>query len=256
MRVTRAVVPSLFTVLNMFCGFMAVIHSSRTEYEAACWFIVLAAVFDSLDGMMARITKSASQFGVEIDSLSDVVSFGVAPAFMVYKLALHQLGGFGILLSSLLMVFGGLRLARFNVQLVGFDKEYFSGLPIPVSAITIAAFVLKYYNAVNGLDPGAAAWLPWIVVVLSLLMVSKVKYDTMPKPSRRAIRRHPWKYAVFLVGAGIALFTKGDAIFLLFVIFIGYGIVRQGVESIRRFKGRMHSSKFDDDAVEPTHAEP
>ena len=86
MRITRAVVPSLFTVLNMFSGFIAIIHESRLEFSSACWFIVLAAVFDSLDGFMARITKSTSQFGVEIDSLSDVVSFGVAPSFIVFKL--------------------------------------------------------------------------------------------------------------------------------------------------------------------------
>ena len=97
MRITRAVVPSLFTVLNMFSGFLSIIHSSRGEFVPACWFIVLAAGFDALDGVMARLTKSSSAFGVEIDSLSDVVSFGAAPAFMVYQVQLHGLEAFGIL---------------------------------------------------------------------------------------------------------------------------------------------------------------
>lgn len=128
MKITRAVVPSLFTVLNMFCGFMSVIHASKGDMIPASWFIILAAGFDALDGVMARITKSSSAFGVEIDSLSDVVSFGVAPAFLVYKFSLFQLEGVGIFVSSLLMIFAGLRLARFNVQLVGFDKDHFVGL--------------------------------------------------------------------------------------------------------------------------------
>ena len=96
MRITRAVVPSLFTVLNMFCGFMSIIHASRGEFIPASWFIMLAAGFDSLDGVMARITKSSSEFGVEIDSLSDVISFGAAPAFLAYQIHLSSLNGIGI----------------------------------------------------------------------------------------------------------------------------------------------------------------
>ena len=199
MKITRAVVPSLFTVLNMFCGFLSIIHSSRGEFIPASWLILLAAAFDSLDGVMARITKSTSEFGVEIDSLSDVVSFGAAPAFLVYQLHLYDLGALGMLISSLLMIFGGLRLARFNVQLVGFDKDHFVGLPIPASALTVASFTLNYYDkSLALLDDLAANCLPWMVVILSLLMVSKVKYDTLPKISRRAIRKEPWKF-VFAV---------------------------------------------------------
>ena len=121
MKITRAVVPSLFTVLNMFCGFLSLIQAARGDILQASWLIVLAAGFDALDGVMARITKSSSEFGVEIDSLSDVISFGVAPAFLAYTISLHEMGPLGILLSSMLMVFGGLRLARFNVQLVGHE---------------------------------------------------------------------------------------------------------------------------------------
>lgn len=257
MRITRAVVPSLFTVLNMFSGFMAIIHASRMEFTPACWFIVLAAVFDSLDGVMARITKSASQFGVEIDSLSDVVSFGAAPAFLVFQLFVqqaHEPRGMDILISSLLMILGGLRLARFNVQLVGFDKDHFTGLPIPASAITIAAFVLNYHSDVTGLDPVAAMALPWLVVVLSLLMVSKVKYDTLPSPSRRAFRKQPWKFIAVGAAVVIAVATGGYAIFPIFILFIAFGIVRHAAVAVRR--ALKHEEKFDEDAVEPTRLEP
>lgn len=255
MRITRAVVPSLFTVLNMFSGFMAIIHASRSEFFPACWFIVLAAGFDSLDGMMARITKSASQFGVEIDSLSDVISFGVAPAFIVYRLALSQLGGIGILISSLLMIFGGLRLARFNVQLVGLDKDYFTGLPIPASAITVAAFVLNYYDEERGLDAVAVTILPWLVILLSLLMVSKIKYETMPKPTRKALRKEPWKFVVFGIAGVIVAVTSGSALFVVLIVFVMFGILRYAVNSLRRL-GTRRQPKFDEDVVEPTSAEP
>ena len=255
MKITRAVVPSLFTVLNMFSGFMSIIHASKGDYVSATWFIILAAGFDSLDGVMARITKSSSEFGVQIDSLSDVISFGVAPAFLVYSLSLYRLEGFGVLISSLLMIFGALRLARFNVQLVGFDKDHFVGLPIPASALTIASFTLYWYNAYSGLDPMAVSVLPWLVVALSLLMVSRVKYDTLPRISRRAIRKEPWKF-IFGVLAIIVIFvTGGNAIFPLMTLFITLGIIRYVAGAVRRL---IHApSKYaDEESVEPTRIDP
>ena len=251
MKITRAVVPSLFTVLNMFSGFMSVIHASRGEFVPASWFIVLAAGFDSLDGVMARITKSSSAFGVEIDSLSDMVSFGAAPAFLVYQLYFHLIGGFGILISSMLMVFAGLRLARFNVQLVGFDKDHFVGLPVPMSALTVASLVLTYYSETAGLNAVAASLLPWIVVGLSLLMVSKVKYDTFPKISRRAVRKEPWKFAFFALAIVIVFVSGGGAVFPLMILFITIGIVRWVVSVSKKV---LHlDPKFDEEeSVEPT----
>ncbi|MBI3765833.1 MAG: CDP-diacylglycerol--serine O-phosphatidyltransferase [Ignavibacteriales bacterium] len=146
MKITRAVVPSLFTVLNIFCGFRSVIHTAQGDFTLAAWFIILAGIFDVLDGVMARITKSSSDFGVEFDSLSDVVSFGLAPAFLVYNLHLRNEEGIGMLISAMLMVFGAMRLARFNAQLVGYDKDFFKGLPIPAAALTISSFVLTFYH--------------------------------------------------------------------------------------------------------------
>ncbi len=225
MRITRAVVPSLFTVLNMFCGFLSIIYASKGDVAQASWLIILAAGFDTFDGVMARITKSSSQFGVEIDSLSDVVSFGAAPAFLVYTVHLYTLDSFGILISSLLMVFAGLRLARFNVSLVGFEKDHFVGLPTPASALTVAAFMINYWSSASGLGLTATV-LPYLVVALSLLMVSKVKYDTLPKISRRAVEKEPWKF-IFLALAIVVIFvTAGDAIFPLFMLFIALGVVR------------------------------
>ena len=251
MRITRAVVPSLFTVLNMFSGFMSIIHASRGEIIAAAWFIILAAGFDALDGVMARITKSSSEFGVQIDSLSDVVSFGAAPAFLVYTLSLYRMEGFGILISSLLMIFGGLRLARFNVQLVGFHKDHFVGLPIPASALTVASFTLYWYNELTGLDATAASLLPWLVGILSFLMVSKVRYDTLPKISRRAVRKEPWKFAFFALSIVVIFVTGGNAIFPLMVLFITLGLIRYAAVMVRRL---LHAPPRyeDEESIEPT----
>lgn len=226
MRITRAVVPSLFTVLNIFCGFRSIIHSSQNDFVLACWFIILAAVFDMLDGVMARVTKSTSDFGVELDSLSDVVSFGAAPSFMLYNLHLYTLEGWGMLLSAMPMIFGSLRLARFNVQLTGHDKEYFKGLPIPAMAMVFVSFILQYINESNQLPPLAESMLPYMVVILSLLMVSNIKYDTVPKLSKRGIKHHPVQFTVAVIGLTAIIATKGGALFPFFVFFLATGPIR------------------------------
>ncbi len=150
LRITRSVIPNLFTAMNMFSGFLSIINASQGKFIYAAWLIIVAGIFDALDGVMARLTKSSSELGVELDSLSDVVSFGAAPAFLIYSTYLHQFEVAGIIISSLLMIAGGFRLARFNIQLVGFEKSFFRGLPIPISAITISGFVLAYYKMDSG----------------------------------------------------------------------------------------------------------
>lgn len=253
MKITRAVVPSLFTVLNMFCGFLSIIESSKGQFHAASWFIILAAGFDALDGVMARITRSSSAFGVEIDSLSDIVSFGAAPAFLVHQAQLHVLGGFGVFVSSLLMVFAGLRLARFNTQLVGFEKDNFTGLPTPVSALTVASFTLNYWTPVAGFRPLAAAALPWLATGLALLMMSKVRYDTLPKISRRTIRKEPWKFIFLLLAVIVVFITGGSAILPLLGLFITLGILRWIGGTVRQL---LRGGEKTDDAVKPSNIDP
>jgi len=249
MKVTRAVVPSLFTVLNMFSGFMSILHASRGEFIAASWFIALAAGFDALDGVMARITKSSSQFGVEIDSLSDVVSFGAAPAFLVHQMDLYRLEGLGVVVSSLLMVFAGLRLARFNSQLKGFDKAYFVGMPVPMSGLAIASYTLNFFSNEAGLSPQAGPFLPWLSAGLSLLMVSKVRFNTLPKPSAATIKGHPFGTVVAVAAVVWIAWTGGKALLPLLLAIILFGLVRYVVEFIRR--KRSAGETFDDpDATE------
>ncbi len=226
MRITRAVVPTLFTVLNMFCGLLSIVQASEGQFLNASYFILMAGVFDALDGVMARLTKSSSQFGVEIDSLSDVVSFGAAPAFLVYKVHLYQFQEWGLIISSLLMIMGGIRLARFNVQLVGFDKDYFTGLPIPSSAFAVVSYLLTFMIDGQRLEGTAALMLAPLCIALSLIMVSKIKYDTLPKLSSKEIRKHPVKFISFFFCLLIILFTKGAALFYLFALFVLFGALR------------------------------
>ncbi len=233
MRITRAVVPSLFTTLNMFCGFLSLIHTMQNDFGTAAWFIIIAAIFDSLDGVMARLTKSSSDFGVELDSLADVVSFGVAPSFLIYQLHLHTLGSWGVIISAMPMIFGAMRLARFNVSLVGYDKDYFRGLPIPATGIMISSFVLTYANTGTILSETSAIFLAPVVVLLSLLMVSTFKYDTAPKFSRRGIAQHPWRFALSMLALSAMIFSSGRAIFPVFILFVLTGPIRYFVLTVR-----------------------
>lgn len=224
-RITRSVIPNLFTSLNMFCGFVSIIYSTEAKYIDASILIIIASVFDALDGIMARLTKSSSEFGVELDSLSDLVSFGVAPAFLVYQSYLYQYSVSGIVISSLLMVFGGYRLARFNVQLVGFDKSYFTGLPIPSSAITVAAFIMAFYRDNSYVEPYDKLIIP-LVMLLSFLMISRIRYETLPKFTLKGLKDHPY-YFLFLLASTISvIFSGGKALIYVFVLMILFGIFR------------------------------
>jgi CDP-diacylglycerol--serine O-phosphatidyltransferase len=233
MKITRAVVPSLFTVLNIFCGFRSIVHSSEGDYILAAWFIILAGVFDVLDGIMARITKSSSDFGVEFDSLSDVVSFGAAPSLLIYSISLRTQEGFGMLLSAMPMVFGALRLARFNSQLVGYDKDYFKGLPVPASALTISSFVLTVYHPGFPLNDLETSVLPPMVVILSFLMISKIRYDTFPKLTRKGIRQHPLRFTVGIIALTVIALTRGNGLFPFMVFFVATGPLRFLTVSLR-----------------------
>jgi CDP-diacylglycerol--serine O-phosphatidyltransferase len=238
MKITRTFVPSLFTAFNIFCGFLSIIFASQGRFNIAAWAIIVAAVFDSLDGIMARMTRSSSQFGVELDSLADVVSFGVAPSFMVYQVYLSTIEPWGILIAALPVVLGAVRLARFNVQLIGFDKEYFKGLPIPMQAITICAFILQFgYDKISG-DSLAGIELIVLVVVLSLLMVSHVKYDTMPKLSKLQLKSHPYKFIIIFIAFLVLVFSKllldNNYLFLMLMLYIVFGLIRAAVVWIKK----------------------
>jgi CDP-diacylglycerol--serine O-phosphatidyltransferase len=225
-RLTPSVIPNLFTAMNMFCGFLSIVNTSQQKYFYAAWLIIIAAIFDALDGLMARLTNSSSELGVELDSLSDIISFGTAPAFLFYSIYLFQYEIWGILISSLLLIAGGFRLARFNIQLVGLDKKFFRGLPIPTAAIVLSSFMLTFYIEGIGFPEFYANMIIPLILVLSLLMVSKIKYDTFPSFSLRGIKEKPIISIFLLVATVIVIITNGKALFFIFVLIILFGIFR------------------------------
>src|SRR5471030_2470512 len=145
------ILPNLLTTGNMFFGFYSMIQSLSGNFTMAAYAIIWAAVFDTLDGRVARLTRSTSKFGMEYDSLSDLVSFGVAPAILLYQWALKPFDRLGWLACFLFLACGALRLARFNVQVASIEKKYFQGLPIPMAAGIVATSVMAADHA--GINP-------------------------------------------------------------------------------------------------------
>jgi CDP-diacylglycerol--serine O-phosphatidyltransferase len=224
-RVTPSIIPNLFTAMNLFSGFFSIVSTSQGNFIYGGWLIIIAAIFDTLDGFMARLTKSSSELGIELDSLSDIVSFGVAPSFLIYSTYFYQFETSGIILSSLPLIAGGFRLARFNVQLVGFDKKFFTGLPIPSSALTIVTFILSFYS--NGFGQTEQHFILPMILLLSFLMVSRVKYDTIPKFSLHEIKVKPFLYIAYLIALIVLIIFRMNGLFFIFVFMIVFGIFRQ-----------------------------
>jgi len=182
MKRSRAVyiLPNLFTTVNLAAGFYAILLANSGRFLASAWVILFAVLFDNLDGKVARLTHTESQFGVEYDSLSDLVSFGVAPAFLMYLFVLKDFGRLGIIASFLFLISGALRLARFNVQTV--HRESFIGLPIPGGASVVAAFVLVFLKFKLDLHKLDLLFLI-SMYLLAFLMISPIKYRSMKKTS-------------------------------------------------------------------------
>lgn len=223
-RLTPSVIPNLFTAINMFCGFLSIISASEGNFNYASWLIFIAAVFDALDGLVARLTNSSSELGVELDSLSDIVSFGAAPSFLLYKTFFYSMSTWGIIISAIPLIAGGFRLARFNIQLVGFSKSFFLGLPIPSSALTIASFVLAFYN--DGYPKPISDFITPMILVLSFLMVSNIRYETLPKISLKSIKEKPFHFIFLIIAILLVVFMYKRGLFLVFVFMIVIGIFR------------------------------
>jgi CDP-diacylglycerol--serine O-phosphatidyltransferase len=202
LRVRRgvALLPSLFTMGNMFCGYACIVYSLRGDFESAAPFIGFAIVLDMLDGRIARLTGTASDFGVELDSLADVISFGIAPAILSYSWGLSPLGRLGMFSGFLFVSAAALRLARFNVQsAAGGDKRYFVGMPSPAAASIPASTVYMFPDALT--DYRAALPVLAMVLVPALLMVSTIRFRSF-KTIDLQIRR---SYTVlFLIAVAMA----------------------------------------------------
>ena len=194
-----SLLPSLFTLANLFCGWACVVHAMRGDITTAAPFIGFAVVLDMLDGRIARMTGTSSDFGVQLDSLADLISFGMAPAVLAFQWGLEPLGRMGWAVGFVYLTAAALRLARFNIQVVT-DKRYFVGLPSPAAAGLVAATVFYFPG---GLHTYVLALIGAVILVApALLMVSTIKFQSF-KTFDLGIRRG--YRGLFLVAAGIAL---------------------------------------------------
>jgi len=176
-----ALLPSAVTLGNLLCGYLAVINVIEENLTHAAWWVIIAAVFDLLDGKIARLTRSASLFGVEFDSIADVVSFGIAPAVLFHTYLLVDAGNIGYFLTFIYLAAGAIRLARFNTTASTGKKHHFSGMPIPSGAGILCSFILFSENVWGGLATFDVALA--LILVTSAAMLSNIKYMAMPKIS-------------------------------------------------------------------------
>ena len=215
------ILPNLFTTGNLFCGFWAIISVFQEKFFYAAVAILLACVFDILDGKVARLSGATSKFGVQYDSLADLVSFGIAPALLAFSWALRPYGKFGWLAAFLFVVCGALRLARFNVQSSSGEVKYFKGLPIPAAASMIALTILLYLRLIE-MD-----WIKDIVIlvmiyILAFLMVSNIRYFSFKELD--LARRKPFSIFIFVILSMIVIVMEPTIVlfgFILLYVFSG-----------------------------------
>jgi CDP-diacylglycerol--serine O-phosphatidyltransferase len=221
------VVPSLFTLFNLFFGIWAMVLATRGEFYRASWFIVFAGILDTLDGRVARLSGTGTRFGAELDSLVDIVSFGVSPAFLMYQIEFSSGGAAGWIFSYFFVMAVAIRLARFNVTQAGRAKEYFIGLPSPAAGMTLATF---YPFMQTDLYRSLAA-LPWhllltlLTIALTILMVSNVHYHTMPRAGFRSARGL-LGLTLIVVILVFGIWQHDVFLFPLGITYVAYGVLR------------------------------
>jgi CDP-diacylglycerol--serine O-phosphatidyltransferase len=239
------ILPNLFTSSSLFCGFFAIISSIQGRYEAAAIAIVIAAIFDGLDGRIARFTKTTSHFGVEYDSLSDLVAFGVAPAILAFLWGLQPFGRLGWLAAFMYVICGALRLARFNVEKSSEQTSYFKGLPIPAAACFLASMVL-YESSINGFSESRHIISIVIIYVLSFLMVSSIRYMSFKEFNIR--NQKPFNVLVAIILVFIVIAYKPNV--LLFLILLLYTLSGP-VTFLYVFQVKRYVEKDSPDIISP-----
>ncbi len=223
------IIPSALTLGNLFFGIWAMVAASRGHFMTAAWLIVLAGVADTLDGRVARVTQTGSRFGAELDSLVDAISFGVAPALVIYHLFLID-GGWGWIAAFFYVAAAVIRLARFNVEQAGHAKVAFHGLPSPAAGMTLATY---YPFSQTAFFQQHLATLPWhtimigMMLALAMLMMSHILYPVVPKFGFRNVKGLATLIA--FVGVLIAAVTIPALFFFpAFLLYVSYGLVKAG----------------------------
>lgn len=217
------ILPNGLTLCGMFFGFYSVLSALQGDYVRAAWAILLANVFDGLDGWVARLTSSTTKFGLELDSLSDIVAFGVAPAVLVYTWSLGSFGRIGAATAFLFVACGALRLARYNIQMVSAEKLSFTGMPIPAAASVISTLVI-FYHSMSDVPPDRGIGVLMLTILLSILMISTLRFHGAKEIDFS--RRKPFWVLVFIV---ILIFIivvhPPTALFFFSMVYLLWGII-------------------------------
>ncbi|WP_258241172.1 CDP-diacylglycerol--serine O-phosphatidyltransferase [Pseudidiomarina homiensis] len=239
--------PNLLTTAGLFSGFFAIVASMNNQFESAAVAIFIAMVFDGLDGRVARMTNTQSDFGAEYDSMADIVSFGMAPALVMYNWALSDLGKFGWLAAFIFVAGGALRLARFNTNHGSSDKRYFQGLAIPSAAAIVSGLV--WVGSKYEVEPDSISYLAAIITICAgLLMVSNFRYHSFKDVDWRG--RVPFVVILAMVLAFVVVATEPSLV--LFSIFFLYALSGPilTVRSVKRLELKHVVGDTDDDCDE------
>ncbi len=216
--------PSVLTLGNLLCGFLSLIYSISDEFILAAWLIVLAAFLDAADGRLARLTGSNSRFGMELDSLADLSSFGLVTSLLLYRYSLSSAGIWGLAVAFVFFTCGALRLARYNVLSASARRERYIGLPVPVTAVTLVSYTL-FFPSVLGRD--APLWVTvFLVLALSALMVSSIEYERVPD-FRLGSFWEKFKVAFCVAGTALLVVFPSRSLFPLSLFYVSSGLVRR-----------------------------
>lgn len=258
MRRAVVILPSGLTLANLFCGVFAIISASRGQFDFAGLLIVLGGVADALDGRVARATGSGSRFGSELDSLVDMISFGLAPALIMYFAVLNR-DGWEWLIPFLYVVCAAIRLARFNVEQAGRAKRYFHGLPSPAAGLTLATYYwfsqTPLYNQTILGDLPWHFWLRFLMLALAFLMISNVSYPAVPTIGYRKLSEILGSLVVAATIIGVIVLRK-QFYFPALVLYVLYGVGKTVFFGLigRRPRGDVPVISDMDEDMEPEDA--
>lgn len=215
--------PNLFTAASAFLGVIGIIASANGQFEKAAIYILLSLVFDGLDGRVARLTNTTSKFGAEFDSLADVIAFGAAPAMLFYFTIGHRFGKLGALFCAMYVVFGAIRLARFNIMSTHTEPSVFIGIPIPGAAVVLTMWVLTYlsYDFLHGFE----IFMLLSLGLLSFLMVSNIRYPSFKKVDLKKANIIKVLTTLLVIFSLLYLYPIESTTFI-FTIYLLYGMFR------------------------------
>lgn len=226
----RGVFPGAFTAGNLLCGFLALIACINGHSVQASWLVILAAFLDGLDGFVAKVSKGATRFGIELDSLADVVSFGAGPAVIIYTLDLPFLGQWNWLIGAVFLLSATLRLARFNLSATREEKETFLGLPVPAAAVSIVSYIILSDAMYQGIR--FQEFMVTMIIGYSLLMVSSIEFEARPHTFHTTKER--LKMAYILTSILAVILWPHYAMFPATIGYVAHALLREGYSIIKQ----------------------